>query len=265
MPRLEEPLAASGQQPSTPRAVRRTSGNHYWWEGIEMEHDRNLRTLIPPLVLLTSLLWVTALETSDWAAFPSERIGALLAAVFAGGAAVVALGFLLSSASIWLLRAWSCHHYGKTIDIAGFSDDMILRFCTAANLSHELAKKYPLQCAAVYDHKKLQEEAKGLHEWAARRWNMFHVSAHCCLALVLAHTVWFIYHAAHGPNLLNWTWSWRLALGWYLPDVLLFLCLGHNALVAFRENRDLFKLLVEASGSQNGSVPSVGRAAEQAD
>ena len=218
-----------------------------------MEQDRNLRSLIPPLVFVASLVWVSLLQ-SGWGAFQSDKVGATVAALLAGGAAVVvALGFVLSSVSIWLLRTWSCLYFGKTIDIAGFSDEMLVSFGGKVGLSKDLALRYPLQCAALYDHGVVREKNKGGHEWAARRWNMFHVSVHCCLALVLAHGAWLTYHVARGSV---WTPSWTLALCWWLPDVVLFVCLGWNAFVAFGENRDLFKVLLEVSESQN-TVPTV--------
>ena len=231
-----------------------------------MEQDRTLRTLIPPFVVFTSLLWVTTLQTGGWPTFPSDRtVTAIFVAVLAGGAAVVAVGFVLSSVSIWLLRRWSRRWYKVTIDIAGFSNDVIKGFCSGADLPLAMAKKYPLQCAAAYDHKTLRVDAEGLHEWAARRWNVFHVSAHCCLALVFAHGLWIVYHLAQAPNLLGWSWSWRLVLGWWLPDVLLFGCLAHNAYDAFCENRDLFRMLVEAKATPHEDPAAQIHAAEQAD
>ena len=163
-----------------------------------MEQDRNLRNLIPPLVFVASLVWVSLLQ-SGWGAFQSDNVGATVAALVAGGAAVVvALGFVLSSASIWLLRTWSYLYFRKTIDIAGFSDEMIGSFGRKVGLSKDLALRYPLPCAALYDHWVVREKYKGVHEWAARRWNVFHVSVHCCLALVLAHGAWLTYYVARG-------------------------------------------------------------------
>ena len=163
-----------------------------------MEQNRNLRGLIPPLVFVASLAWVQLLH-AGWEGLQSEQIGPTLAALLAGGAAVViALGFVLSSVSIAILRTWSRVRFGKTIDIAGFSDELLVCFGKRVGLSKELALQYPLQCAALYDHHVVREKYKGVHEWAARRWNMFHVSVHCCLALVLAHGFWLAYHVARG-------------------------------------------------------------------
>lgn len=91
-----------------------------------MEQDRNLRSLIPPLVFVASLVWVSLLQ-SGWGAFQSNNVGATAAVLLAVGAAVVvALGFILSSVSIWVLRTWSFLKFGRTIDIARFSDEMIV-------------------------------------------------------------------------------------------------------------------------------------------
>lgn len=224
-----------------------------------MDQDRNLRSLIPPLVFVASLVWVRLLQ-SGWEGFQSDKVGATMAALLAGGAAVVvALGFVLSSVSILLLRAWSHQRFGKTIDIAGFPDDLIVSFGAEVGLSRDLALMYPLQCAALYDHQVVREKRKGVHEWAARRWNMFHVSVHCCLALALAHGAWLIYYVARGSI---WTPSWTLALGWWLPDAVLFVCMGVNACVAFHENRDLFKVLLEVSESSNVATVDALEAAE---
>jgi hypothetical protein len=161
---------------------------------------------------------------------------------------------------VFLLRAWSRQAFGKTIDIAGFSDDEIVGFGAKLGLSRDLSLKYQLQCAALYDHHLVQGSFKGVHEWGARRWNVFHVSVHCCLALILAHAAWLTYHVAQGSH---WIPSRTVALGWWLPDVALFVCLGLNAGVAFRENRDLFRVLLEIPEKATAVKSVAPTAAEQ--
>lgn len=228
-----------------------------------MENERNFRSLVPPLVFVASLVWANLLE-SGWDAFQSDEIGASIAALLAGGAAVVvAVGFVLSSVSVWLLEKWSRWKFGRTIDIAGFTDETLAAFGKSLGISRDWALKFPLQVAALYDHGEVRQRYPGVHEWAGRRWNMFYVSVHCCLALVFAHVWWLAYHLGRGSTLHL---SWTMALCWWLPDLFLVACMGANACRAFRQNRDLFAVVLELRPkATDPTACAVGTAAELRD
>jgi hypothetical protein len=198
-----------------------------------MEHDRQLRFLIPPLVFLASLLWGSILDpqshllqmlTSELAG--ETELSQVISLIFAGGVAVVAIGFLISAIAIAILRLLFLAPYlmGKTPGgyEAGVPKTSFQFLWNSVTGDSKPVERDMLYAVGVYDHCRVPSS---LHSWVGRRWNTFMVSVNCCVAIGLAHFV-----ASHS------TWFGIAATQtWRRTDATLVIVLVINGFVARRQ------------------------------
>ncbi len=217
-----------------------------------METNRQVRLLIPPFVLLVSLAWGAALDPANplkglfTALSPTSTVSVadsttkIVGLLAAGGILVVALGFLISTISIFFLRLlflpwwmWAYWKHGTRLHYeATLSPATLTRLSTALDKSLGLkadpdGSKRALYLAAAFDHILLPP---GIHDWLGRRWNMFNVSVHSMVALGLSLLV-------GGILTIQIEREWSLAVGG------LALALGVNAVLAQRETMKMVEFL----------------------
>ncbi len=200
-----------------------------------MDQNREIRFLIPPFFLLASLLLgafldlsirpnVEKLLTLDSA----ERVLGVLAA---GSVAVIPLGFLIGSISVFLVRIF--FGFKRSNYEATLSDDCLKRIWAQLNTDQKFNQKLTFYAAATFDHEVLD---KGIHEWIMRRWNSFNVSIHSCTALLLAHLFGGVFLIGQDPR-------------WLLLTFVLVLILFANGATAWRETMGMLDF--QSHRSQN--------------
>jgi hypothetical protein len=208
--------------------------------GEKMETNRELRMLVPPFVLLVSLCWGAFLDPAKPLTAVPDSTSKLLGLLAGGSILVVALGFLISSISIVLLRTivlprriWAYCKHGTTLHYeAILSPEALTRLSRSLKCSISLVpdQKYvnrALYLAAAFDHILLPT---GIHEWLGRRWNLFNVSVHCIVALGLSIVIGVALGIKTGP-------------GWYWAVLAVGLALGINAVSAWRETAQMVDFL----------------------
>ena len=198
-----------------------------------MEHDRQLRFLIPPLVFLASLLWGSSLDPQSHllqmlasATAGQKELSQVVSLIFAGGVAVVAVGFLISAIAIAILRLLFLGPYlagkapgGYEANVPKKSFRSLWKSVTGED---KPVDRDMLYAVGVYDHCRVPST---LHSWVGRRWNTFMVSMNCCVAIGLAHFV-----ASHSAWFgIAPTQTWRRT------DAILIIVLLINGFVARRQ------------------------------
>jgi len=188
-----------------------------------MEHNRNLRFLIPPFVLAASVYLGAVLDPGiDIAAFYQKvsaisGLSSLIGIVASGGVAVIALGFVLSSVSIFLLRLISTI---RGLDYeAHVSKESFSKIWKSFGLTSEPEPKLSLYVLAAYDHAVLPTP---LNLWMGRRWTTFMVSCHCVIALFGAHLVGTLFRLAQ-------TCTW-----WYITVILSIVMISNAAFASYQ-------------------------------
>jgi hypothetical protein len=170
-----------------------------------MDQDRQIRFVIPPFLLLASLLWGAHLGHSDLSAIWQPELAKNLLGVLAAAVVVIVpIGFLISALSVLLLRLLAMS-WGKPTYEAVLSDSTLERIWCHLRSKQEIDKRLTLYAAATFDHELLPA---GIHAWLLRRWNSFNVAAHSIVALLLAHFVGFIFSIPQ----VRWWWVSTLVL-----------------------------------------------------
>lgn len=232
-----------------------------------MEHNRQLRLLIPPFVLLTSILIGMAMDPAlrllDVLSAPgATAVSAMLPALLAGGVAIVAFGFLLSSLTLCVIRVYFALRRVPSQYEAEVRPTAFARMWETLRVSPELSehpdRRYMLQVVEAYNWTL----PDGLASWLARRWNMFMVSTNSCVALILAPLLGDLVVGVHDA---------RTLLLWWLGTGFGILALAINAYFARRQMIELLEFLPwcegealrRAHGGDEASRPPV--AAEDSD
>jgi uncharacterized membrane protein len=152
-----------------------------------MDQQRQIRFLIPPFLLFSSLLWGLQLSSPERAAafLSSSSATAVLGLLAAGAAALVPTGYVIGTMAISILRATFCL-LGRSSYEAVLPEGALKRIWPKLKSSREVRKSDTLYAVATFDHEIIPPP---IHEWIVRRWNSFNVSVHSCVALLLAHAV----------------------------------------------------------------------------
>jgi hypothetical protein len=209
-----------------------------------MEHDRQFRFVIPPFVFFASLLWGAVVDPNFHALDILKDVTSkggfadALPIILAGGIAVIAMGFLISTLAILFLRllfflpwliGFAPGGYEGNVPSQAFS--AIWKIVAFGPCEQDRDMLYAV---ATYDHWKLPEQ---LHEWLARRWNTFMVSMNCFVALAVSHAAgWSVtaYHIAQTKE-------------WCIPTGILTLALLINGFIARHETIRMISFLAQRS------------------
>ena len=149
-----------------------------------MNPERQIRFLYPPLFMLASIAWGLYLDPKKCLAgllpTSTEKVIGLIAA---GGVGILALGFLIGTASVAGLRVlffvfgWGRHYE------AAFTKSLGTVYSTVFRMPGSFRKADALYVAATFDHVELDED---MHDWLLRRWNAFNIAIHSVVGLILA-------------------------------------------------------------------------------
>lgn len=212
--------------------------------------DRRVRFLVPPFILLFALLDGVAVglyepfgEFLGKTTNKDSNIAVIIGLLAAGGVGVFAFGLIIGSISITILRCrlprllrfipWP-KFFGPDYEV-GYADDatikIIMNAIGAKKKEVPVRRLYP---GAIYDHGWLYRKAHGLHQWLARRWNIFNLLFHSGVALCMS----FLFGSIQqGFYLLN---QWRgldlnVVVWWWLPHLILIPLLFLRAYRAYEE------------------------------
>jgi hypothetical protein len=187
-----------------------------------MDQDRQIRFLIPPFFLYTSLLWWALIDPylhcflSRWTGGGLKEALPLVAAL---GGLAIPIGYSLGTLGMLLLKV--CFHLRSRLRPprqmyeAYVSDECfktILRETAALGDNRSSL----LYASATFDHELLP---KGIHKWIFRRWSAFNVAFNSALAIIASFLV------VVGRAFYAWPFSpycglsetdWRQAAGWTL-------------------------------------------------
>ncbi len=194
-----------------------------------MDKERQIRFLYPPLFLLASLAWGLYLDPSktlsDILPVTGATMGAdkLIGVIAAGGTLVLVFGFLIGAISVSLLRLAFCL-FGREYEVV-VSDACLDRIWAKLRTTQSKDTKQALYAGVTFDHELL---SKGVHDWLTRRWHAFNISAHSCVALLLAHG-------------LGWPLGIQQQAAWLCSTGVAVFFLVANAVVAWRETMGMIE------------------------
>ncbi len=194
-----------------------------------IDQERQIRFLYPPFFLMASILWGLYLD-------PNRRLSDLvptttplntneLIGLIAGGSVIiVASGFLIGAASILSLRliffVFGRRHYEVGVSARGLN-----RIWKQLHTKEPYRTQDALFTIATFDHEILP---KSIHDWVARRWSAFNISAHSCTALILAPII--------GSRL-----SIAVGTEWLVTTAIIWAILALNAIFAWRDTMGMIE------------------------
>jgi hypothetical protein len=209
-----------------------------------MDQDRQIRFAIPPFFLFGSLLWGAYLGGINLEHLLNlETTKGVLGVLAAAAIALVPIGFVISSLSIFLMRlAFRCFHT-PTYEVV-LDKETLSRIWKKVHRSGEADPKQILFASATFDHGRLEE---GVHLWIFRRWTSMNVALHSSVALVLAHLVAPIFQVPQ-------------TFGWWITTVVLLGLFGFNCWKAWSEVMGMLQFQAlrdppEAGRQSEGAAP----------
>ena len=211
-----------------------------------MEQDRTLRFLIPPFVLLFSLLLGARIDLNICLlnilkCVPAGAVASIIAIVASGGVVVIAMGFLISAISIGALRFFFRRIKGIDFE-AHISPKYYEVLQKVLGSPTKISKNNELYPIATYDHYIIH---KDIHDWVQRRWNSFITSTNCATALLCSH-------------LLGWFFGVAQSLVWWLITLLLVIILSYNASRAWKQTMEMLEFQLSCSPGNHGDSGNGG-------
>jgi len=159
-----------------------------------MDQERQIRFLIPPFFLFSSLLWGIYWSDPVHLHWHDLIQGDLLKYIGIAAASALPLGYLIGTFTVLFLKLFSL--------IIGHNYEALFSLNTLVNMSEAIGKKttenefknmcrfqkmrIELNTAAVFDHEFHYNNSKGTHEWVMRRWNAVNISFNSITALLFA-------------------------------------------------------------------------------
>ena len=191
-----------------------------------MDEQRQIRFLYPPFFLIGSLLWGVYLD-------PTTKLGDLLAFIpsgiqwpqaitllVGGSVLVIALGFLIGTLSLSLLRLLFfvfslCRDHWYHFE-ASVSSECLAKIWPILHLPAQPDQSNMFRAVVTFDHEML---SRPVHDWLRRRWSGFLISTHSAVALLLA-------------LILGWRLPMRVTSEWVLTSCALVLLFAWCAVAA---------------------------------
>jgi hypothetical protein len=218
-----------------------------------MEHDRNLRNLIPPSFLFILMLFAiidepcrnylkNILSNQTGNSLVSDNLFKLLGLIIGASTFIIAFGFIVSSINVFFMNTikhWynldamlSMKAYKKIfIFLFGkaqkkFRNDNTQETLSQKNFEKDF-KKERQYVAAFYDHWIINKKAPELHNWLMRRANAFHIHLNCALTIPIS---WLLL-CYSGVQLTN---------NYYIFCIILLIIFIVNAIIARVELARMF-------------------------
>ena len=207
-----------------------------------MDQNRQIRFLIPPFILFISLLLGAHFDKCNkifaWISTNTNKdsIGLIAIAITVSIASAFALGFIIGTIKIFVLRCIS-FVFGKKTYEAVFAEATQRRMWKQNRMNLKFNPELVLYTTATFDHELLD---KGIHEWGVRRWNSFNVSSNCATALFFSP---FIGALIFNINLSCW---------WLIFCITFFLLFVCDAFRSWKESMNM--LTYQSFREQNKSI-----------
>lgn len=164
-----------------------------------MDKLRQIRWLHPPLILLGFFWWyydpnllkefmhyLHPVKEVQQPPVPSTSLAALIGIFATGGVVVIAMGYIMNTITIALLKIYSFKNkFNYELHINKKSRERIwkqFKYVESPADYIEDEIKYHVYAGFTFDHEKIPE---GVHLWILRRWNAFNLSASTVVSLFL--------------------------------------------------------------------------------
>ncbi len=194
-----------------------------------MDNNRQIRFLIPPFFLVSSLLLGAYLPEKEILKILPEikELEKLIAVIATAGVIIIAAGFLIGVVSVTIMRLISLF---IRFDLKGKYDAPytvrdIERIWSKLRVHDDIKPGSNNIIYAISTFQNTVVEERVQH-WLGRRWNAFHVSIHSAIALLLAYAI--------APML-----DIRFTCCWLLFTLPITAFLSVNGWMAFKETKDM--------------------------
>jgi len=179
-----------------------------------MDQDRQIRFLIPPFFLYTSLLWWASIDPylhCSLVALTGGGLKEVLPVIAVAGGLTIPVGYSIGTLAMFILtlifRVRSGLTEQKQLYDAAVCDDcyngVVLVTKAADRPFDRKVRPNLLYAVATFDHELLPG---GTHKWVERRWNGFNVAFNSALAIAISFAVVFIRHL--------YVWPFNPYCGW---------------------------------------------------
>ena len=203
-----------------------------------MDQERQIRFLIPPFVFILSLLWGAHLAGIDLRPlFGVDAIKSILGILAVGAVTAIAVGFIISTISVNILRVIFCL-FKKPAYEATLTDETLRRIWLQIKTKLPFDRNLALFAASTFDHELFSD---GIHYWLMRRWSSFNISFHCCVALALSDAI-----APFLPISQSYFWG--------ITSIVLGLFFLLNAICAWRETMHMLDFQSYRKQSGRGKI-----------
>lgn len=209
-----------------------------------MDPERQIRFLYPPLFLIASVLWGLKIDTATSIgdivplALFKEPGTSIVTVVAGGGVLVVALGLLIGSISLVLLRSivslWNRQSHEAVLSPTALDTIQLILGYRDVRTPRDV-----LFLAATFDHDRLP---KPIHTWLLRRWNAFNISSSSIVALGLALLV--------GGRL-----GIQVGSEWFWTSLVFGTVFGATAVWAWRDTMGMIEFQARRLAAEAGSKP----------
>lgn len=185
-----------------------------------MDQNRQIRFLIPPFFLFSSLLWGIYWSDSVHLRWHDMMQDGLLTYIGIAVASTLPLGFLIGTITVLLLKIFSLilGQYYETITSKGTFEKMSKGINTnVSKIELEYFRRLKMMrirfnTVVIFDHEILYNNSKGTHEWLIRRWSAVNISFSSIIALFLALVTGLILEIPVTPLWKNSTYIMALLL-----------------------------------------------------
>ncbi len=206
-----------------------------------MDEERQIRFLIPPFFLATSLLWGAYLSPSVHLKqiFNPLEAKDIIALLGIGTVAAIPIGYFIGSLSHFVLRLlfWL---FRQAPFEASLPETTLRRIWDRLDTGETLNRKRKLYASVTLDFQLIPP---GVHGWITRRWSGFNIAINSAMALEISHLVGY---ALKIPQSSTWT----------LTSIILVIILTSAGCVAYRETMTMLdfqsqRTLASSSGRNN--------------
>lgn len=209
-----------------------------------MDHERQIRFLYPPVVVLAFFSWgfffdEKGIQLGWWLLNRLDRLstlGGAVSGIIAGGTIILIVGYLLGTGTYVILRLMFLildFIHGRRVGEwrfngnheSWFSESDIRLIWNAVMPANEY-RYQEAHCAIVW--LDFHSVGKEVHGWLLRRWNAFNVSLNICAGIFLTMSLFIC------------PWSDRATpRGWCLVGVISLIAFLGNAFFAWRETKQM--------------------------
>jgi len=164
--------------------------------------DKNFRLIVPPILIIFSIALALITENCQSTLYQimnffnnnDNKLSLLFFSIIGSGIILISTGFLISSATIFLLHLISLiidNHCETCITDAIYKQlYKILKLNRYFKLQKSKSKcnkkKQKFNAVTMFIHHFLKKKSEGLFSWLSRRWNIFMITCNSIIALIFS-------------------------------------------------------------------------------